>query len=118
MDIWKSHNVKTIVLLRTMIELYDWCIKEKWMKLQLSVVSHLAKFFSDYDFQLAEESMNFWIRILHENLKYWQERTDDIRVVVNALKKVKSNVDNFPNFLSQFQRCTCHHTVLIGGCNN
>ncbi|XP_026820730.1 serine/threonine-protein phosphatase 2A 56 kDa regulatory subunit gamma isoform-like [Rhopalosiphum maidis] len=88
MDIWKSHKVKTIVLLRTMIELYDWCNKEKWMKLQLLVVSHLSKFFSDYDFQLAEESMNFWIRILHENLKYWQERTDNIRVVVNALKKV------------------------------
>lgn len=118
MDIWKSHNVKTIVLLRTMIELYDWCNKEKWMKLQLSVVSHLSKFFSDYDFQLAEESMNFWIRILHENLKYWQEKTDNIRVVVNALKKVKSNVVNLPNVLSRFQRCACHHIVLIGGCNN
>ncbi|XP_003245138.1 serine/threonine-protein phosphatase 2A 56 kDa regulatory subunit gamma isoform-like [Acyrthosiphon pisum] len=89
MDIWKSHNVKTIVLLRTMVELYEWCNKENWIKLQLPVVCHISKFFSDYDFQLAEESMNFWIRIMHENIKYWQGRKDDVRVVVNALKKVK-----------------------------
>ncbi|XP_022161303.1 serine/threonine-protein phosphatase 2A 56 kDa regulatory subunit gamma isoform-like [Myzus persicae] len=89
MDIWKSHNVKTIVLLRTMVELYEWCNKDNWIKLQLPVVCHISKFFSDYDFQLSEESMNFWIRIMHENIKYWQSRKDDVRVVVNALKKVK-----------------------------
>lgn len=88
MDIWKSHNVKTIVLLRTMVELYEWCNKDNWIKLQLPVVCHISKFFSDYDFQLSEESMNFWIRIMHENIKYWQSRKDDVRVVVNALKKV------------------------------
>jgi len=27
---------------------------------------------------------------MHENIKYWQGRKDDIRVVVDALKKVRN----------------------------
>lgn len=89
--LWSCHCRKTIVLLRTMVELYEWCGRDKWISLQIRVVGHLSKFFYNEDFQLAEEAMNFWNRILHDNTTFWQRQQDNIAIVVNALKKVISS---------------------------
>ncbi|VVC24129.1 Armadillo-type fold,Protein phosphatase 2A, regulatory B subunit, B56,Armadillo-like helical [Cinara cedri] len=87
--LWSFQNLKTIVLLRAMSDLYNVCDTDKWISLQLQIVGPLSKLFCNDDFQLADESMNFWNRILHENMKFWQSKQDDVRIVVNALKKVK-----------------------------
>lgn len=86
--LWSFQNLKTIALLRTMIELYNVCDKNEWVPLQLRIIGPLSKLFTNDDFLLAEESMNFWKLILHENIKFWQNNQSDIRMVVSALKKV------------------------------
>lgn len=86
--LWSCQHLKTIVLLHTMMELYEWCDKDRWTQLEVQIAGHLSKLFSNNDFQLADLSMNFWNRILHENIKLWKNRPDVIKIVVGDLKKV------------------------------
>jgi hypothetical protein len=86
--LWSCQHLKTIVLLHTMMELYEWCDRDQWIQLQVQIVGHLSKLFSNDDFNLADLSINFWNRILHENIKLWKTRPDVIKIVVANLKKV------------------------------
>lgn len=110
--LWSNHNLKIVVLLCTMGELYDWCDKDKWAPLQVQIVGSLSKLFSNDDYQLAEEAMNFWNRILHENINFWKTRPDDIRVVVNSLKKV-NNSPKSSNFLTAILTNICDMTTIL-----
>lgn len=71
-----------------MVELYNWCAKDKWIQLQLKIVGHLCKLFSDIDFQLSDGSMHFWYTILNENIMFWQNRPNDAKIVADALQNV------------------------------
>lgn len=110
--LWPCQYLKTIPLLCTMIDLYEWCDKEQWDPLQSRIVSHLSIMFSNVDFQLADESMNFWNLILHNNIKFWQNNQDDIRIVVNALKKVI--LYNFKNYKMYYHYFTFLVLMIIG----
>lgn len=86
--IWSNQNTNTTVLLGAMIELYDGCPKDKWIKIQLQVVGRLCKLFSDDNFQLSDGSMNFWYTVLLDNIAFWQNRPVDSGAVADALKNV------------------------------
>lgn len=86
--LWSYPNLKTIALLSTMVELYNWCDMDKKLPLLSRIVGQLSKLFTSDDFNLSHDSMNFWNLILHENVKFWQTKQNDISTVVNALNKV------------------------------
>lgn len=119
--LWSCQHLKTIVLMHTMMELYEWCDKDRWIQLQVQIVGDLSKLFSNNDFQVADTAMNFWNRLLHENIKLWKNRPDLIKIVVGDLKKVMSLSvrhilvfiileQRFPNFLWNYSlwKCSTH----------
>lgn len=86
--LWSNNKQKTLVLFRTVVGLYDFCDDSQKDLIQLWIIEHLFKLFSDNEFQIAEESINFCNHLLIENTAFWQNRQNDIRTLVDALEKV------------------------------
>lgn len=86
--LWPYNQQKTIVLLCVVIGLYNCCNNSQKNLLRSWIVEHLFKMFSNNDFQIAGESMNFFNRLLLENTDFWINRQDDVKALAEILKKV------------------------------